>query len=307
MRNRVSTIIFLLLTIVVGPAAAQEDSPEPTMPILNDKAVSLPKPLYPAAARMLSASGIVDVQVTIGRRGRVVSATAINGHDLLRFAAAEAALRARFANSGARGNVTGILRYTFEAPFTPTTIGFELAFAEKTGRFDGFVAPRYVATLIPSDWMDERKTFEQIAYVDPPVPSESPVGDSAAGNAFSDVSRAAKEPGPQQPVLTAESIAKLRQVRLRITERLSPDSLESWSFKLGGLLGQFVAESDNAERTGLNCEEIALVLEEAPLGASRGFVFYIKEFALSCREHLPSDAYRSALAIRASGFKKVNF
>ena len=65
--------------------------------VLNGKAVSLPKPPYPPAARAVRASGAVTVQVLVDEGGRVASATAISGHPLLRSAAVEAARSAIFS------------------------------------------------------------------------------------------------------------------------------------------------------------------------------------------------------------------
>ena len=47
--------------------------------LLNDKAISLPEPNYPAIAKASRVSGKVEVEVTINEQGRVVSARAISG------------------------------------------------------------------------------------------------------------------------------------------------------------------------------------------------------------------------------------
>jgi protein TonB len=84
--------------------------------VLNGKAVSLPKPAYPPAARAVRASGAVQVQVLIDEEGRVVSATAAGGHPLLQQAAVAAARQARFSPtllSGQPVKVSGIITYNF--------------------------------------------------------------------------------------------------------------------------------------------------------------------------------------------------
>src|SRR6185369_6802284 len=84
--------------------------------VLNGKAVSLPKPPYPPAARAVRASGAVSVQVLIDEQGRVVSASAASGHPLLRAAAEQAARGARFSPtllSGQPVKVSGIITYNF--------------------------------------------------------------------------------------------------------------------------------------------------------------------------------------------------
>jgi TonB family protein len=86
--------------------------------VLNGKAVSLPKPAYPAAARAVHAAGTVSVQVTISETGGVISASAVSGHPLLRAAAESAARGARFSPtllSGQAVKVTGVINYNFMA------------------------------------------------------------------------------------------------------------------------------------------------------------------------------------------------
>jgi TonB family protein len=84
--------------------------------VLNGKAVSLPVPVYPPAARAVRASGQVQVQVLIDESGRVVSASAVSGNALLQSAAVQAARGARFSPtmlSGQAVKVSGIIIYNF--------------------------------------------------------------------------------------------------------------------------------------------------------------------------------------------------
>lgn len=84
--------------------------------MLNAKAISLPRPPYPPAARAVRASGSVSVQVLIDESGNVVSATAVSGHPLLRAAAASAARGAKFSPtllSGQPVKVSGVITYNF--------------------------------------------------------------------------------------------------------------------------------------------------------------------------------------------------
>ena len=96
--------------------------PAPKAPIsggvLNGKAISLPKPPYPAIAKAAHASGTVTVQVTIDESGKVISAHAVGGHPLLQQAAVQAAYGARFTPtqlSGQPVKVTGVITYNFVA------------------------------------------------------------------------------------------------------------------------------------------------------------------------------------------------
>ena len=84
--------------------------------VLNGKAISLPKPSYPPAARAVRASGSVSVQVLIDENGHVVSASAVSGHPLLQQAAVSAARGARFSPtllSGQPVKVSGVITYNF--------------------------------------------------------------------------------------------------------------------------------------------------------------------------------------------------
>ena len=84
--------------------------------VINGKATSLPLPEYPAAARAVKAGGVVSVQVVIDETGNVISANAMSGHPLLRQAATDAAMLAKFSPTLLQGKavkVSGILMYNF--------------------------------------------------------------------------------------------------------------------------------------------------------------------------------------------------
>ena len=63
---------------------------------LNDKALSLPNPVYPAIARAAKASGTVTVEIVVDEQGNVAGARAVSGHPLLQEAAVKAARQAKF-------------------------------------------------------------------------------------------------------------------------------------------------------------------------------------------------------------------
>ena len=84
--------------------------------VLNGKAMELPKPPYPPAARAVRASGAVAVQVLIETDGSVFSAEAVSGHPLLRSASRMAACGSRFTPTLLQGQpvkVSGIITYNF--------------------------------------------------------------------------------------------------------------------------------------------------------------------------------------------------
>lgn len=84
--------------------------------VLNGKAISLPLPEYPPAARAVRASGACSIQVLIDEDGNVTSANAVSGHPLLRAAAEAAAREAKFPPtllSGQPVKVSGVITYNF--------------------------------------------------------------------------------------------------------------------------------------------------------------------------------------------------
>src|SRR5437016_1473668 len=85
---------------------------------LNGKAIDLPNAAYPDKARETHAAGTVQVQVLVDETGKVISAKATFGPEVLRDAAEKAALRAKFKPmivDGAPVKVSGILTYDFVA------------------------------------------------------------------------------------------------------------------------------------------------------------------------------------------------
>jgi TonB family protein len=113
-------------TIPRNEDASVDEPPPPPAPkplpktisagVLNGKAISLPKPAYPPAARAVRAGGTVQVSVLIDETGRVISAHAVGGNPLLISAAESAARAARFSPtllSGQPVKVSGIITYNF--------------------------------------------------------------------------------------------------------------------------------------------------------------------------------------------------
>ncbi len=108
---------------VVPPAPTPAPTPKPvptqvrlTSYVISSKVISKPVPAYPVLAKQVHASGIVTIEILVDEQGRVISAQATSGHPLLREAARQAALQARFSPtllSNQPVKVSGMITYNF--------------------------------------------------------------------------------------------------------------------------------------------------------------------------------------------------
>ncbi len=101
-------------------AAPVPGAPAITQPVdgkvMVGKAKLLPAPEYPAAAKAIKLSGMVQTQLMIDEEGRVTMAVPVSGHNMLRRAAAYAACRAEFTPTLVEGNpvkIQGTITYNF--------------------------------------------------------------------------------------------------------------------------------------------------------------------------------------------------
>ena len=98
-----------------GPPRPKKRGPVPGG-VLNGRAISLPQPEYPAAAKAAGAAGTVVVRIIIDEQGNVISAVVVSGPAPLQQASVNAALQAKFAPTlllGEPVQVTGIITYNF--------------------------------------------------------------------------------------------------------------------------------------------------------------------------------------------------
>lgn len=108
----------------VAVADAPPPAPKPLLRplsggVLNGKALYLPMPTYPEAARRVRVTGLVQVAVVVDENGKVISGQVLSGPVSLREAALQAALRARFSPtklSGQSVKVSGEINYNFTLP-----------------------------------------------------------------------------------------------------------------------------------------------------------------------------------------------
>jgi TonB family protein len=106
------TIFGLMLTALIIVHAETIEAGN-----LNGKALSLPAPAYPPLAKQARMTGTVKVDVLVNESGKVETAKAPTGNMMLRQAAADAALKAKFAptlKAGVPVKVAGYLQYEFK-------------------------------------------------------------------------------------------------------------------------------------------------------------------------------------------------
>jgi TonB family protein len=150
--------------------------------IINGKAIFLPKPEYPAAAKAVRAYGAVNVQVTIDEQGNVISATAVSGHPLLRVSAVNAAKQAKFAPTRLKGEpvkVSGIIVYDFVLPaeltvkedssaLLPLTLAMFLAsLKELPADEESNKILLDIGSSLPAEFKVEKRLFERLIQAGP--------------------------------------------------------------------------------------------------------------------------------------------
>jgi TonB family protein len=161
-------VLFLALLLSFALSiSAQNEPPKITKPIsggiINGKATSLPKPVYPAAAKAVRASGSVNVQVLIDEEGKVISASAVSGHPLLRAASEQAARAATFSPtilSGQPVKVSGVIVYNFVAAGDWIGLGRALAMKDFESLKNQY--------LLPSNFVTEKKQLDAITTENQP-------------------------------------------------------------------------------------------------------------------------------------------
>ncbi len=85
--------------------------------LLNSTAMKLVDPVYPPIAKVARVSGTVTVEVLVNEAGVVMSASAVEGHPLLKIAAVKAAMGSTFKPTTREGKpikVSGTLEIVFQ-------------------------------------------------------------------------------------------------------------------------------------------------------------------------------------------------
>ena len=107
--------------VVIDAPPPPMNTPKPLLKpvsggVLNGKAVYLPTPSYPDAAKRMRMAGTVTVDVVVDETGKVISAVATSGPTILREVATQAASKAKFSPtmlSGQAVKVSGQINYKF--------------------------------------------------------------------------------------------------------------------------------------------------------------------------------------------------
>jgi TonB family protein len=183
--------------------------------VLNGKATSLPKPVYPQAAQAVRASGEVKIQVMVDENGDVISASAFSGHPLLRQSAEQAARLAKFAPTVMGGKtirMQGVLIYNFVLPVNWRYVGVILGDAE-------------------AEIEDEIKLGRVVGEL---------------GNLFPDESKAIKivvENFDRDEEAGRYQTAAIIQVINSLQAKISVQAEDVWHFELGLTIGRLNASS----------------------------------------------------------------
>jgi TonB family protein len=264
--------------------------------VLNGKAVALPKPAYPSAARAIKASGAVSVQVLIGEDGNVISASAVSGHPLLRAAAVEAAKGAKFSPTRLDGQpvkVLGIIIYNFVGTASIQQvilgIGYDLANAEITREF----YPGDVKGGMSASWTEELALLDKIvegmkkyAAENPPKPEvgqtrpvEKPdakdtdtpsVNPPPGGNRYTVVGSSS---GIASPGRTAgggfgdDTAAAIVELQAVLSRRLAENDNVLWYFRYGQSLARLGANIDDSAKAGTAIDELQVLRGSIPGGS----------------------------------------
>jgi TonB family protein len=322
-----NSFFLILLVLVINISGISAQSPEIPKQIskgvVNGSAVSLPKPSYPAAAKAVNASGIVNVQVLIDEEGNVVSASAVSGHPLLRAAAEQAARGAKFKKTLLQGQpvkVNGVIIYSFVMPMSFTQIGYELAFAEKSSPLPENFPSVSIASNLPKDWEKEKSEIFAIGDFisaqnstgkseplreqdtsETKIPEAKKQTDSAATPApkgtfiidplprTSGVSFATVE--IKDPVQT------LKNIQTEIENRLSGDKRNLWNFRLGRILGSIAAEINTGEKVLINVTELNRLIADAPSNVPDSTINRAKEIVVFSQQGVLDAEMKNRLLI----------
>lgn len=322
MKKQILSIVsILLINFSIGLAQTPTETPKTISGgVVNGKARSLPKPVYPAAARAVGASGVVNVQVTIDENGEVISASAVSGHPLLRQAAEQAARTAKFSPTLLQGQpvrVIGVIVYNFVAAMTFTQIGYELSLAEKSLSLNKYQISS-IGGNFPKDWEEVTENLNKLRlYL-----AEKNEKPKSSQQITPPNTNADKFPAPQgirtvigisgigvsgneNYALDSDAVEIVKQLQSDIANRLSSDENRLWSFNLGKILGKLQAEIDNAEKTQANITELNQLNINAPTGISESILTKIKDVIDASQQNASETEIKERLTMAAEKLRNL--
>ncbi|MEK7856359.1 MAG: hypothetical protein AAB288_09735, partial [Acidobacteriota bacterium] len=228
----------------------------------------------------------------------------------LRAAAMEAAKGATFSPTLLQGEpvkVTGVITYNFIGTVTMASIGYEIAFAERSGAFTQYLHPRSLAARLPEDWADERIVLEGLAFEQSEVPAvkveKAKTTDSRDGNKFTVIgdSSGIYKTGK----LTQSSLDSVRQLQQNIRARLVADQKNEWHFRVGTTLGNFAAEINDTNKTSFNVAEIEQLAANASGNSNPNIVTALTKLAALAKTQDGSTESRQMLVEAAQSVKNL--
>jgi TonB family protein len=327
MKRIVTSILCgLALGLLVSLANAQDPPKTLSGGILNGKAISLPKPSYPPAARAVGASGAVSVQVLINENGDVISATAISGHPLLRAASVEAARGAKFSPTQLQGSpvkVAGVITYNFVGTLQAARLAFVLAHAERTSSFGQYSAPESLASQLPEGWDREKQILRSLTFEETPKTPEK-VEEKPTSKAEPNLSAKAQDNnrytivgeaafsaasarlyGPRK--LDSRSLASVRDLSGMIGQRSSVNEPTAWANELGEALGFLVAEAEDQSKFQSNLAMIESLAGRAPSGVVQYSLQRVTEFVEFCKKEGLREDNREDIISKAEMLSNLRY
>jgi len=258
MKYRILAALLFLLSLGVFAASAQTEIPKTVnQGVINGLAISLPRPLYPPAARAVNAGGAVNVQVTIDTEGNVISATAVSGHPLLREVSVNAAKQAKFKPTlllSQQIKISGIIVYNFvpSGPLSWRSVGYEIAAAEQAPALPLKFPAGPIANFLPENWNEEKTEILKLKAL------QTSLNDSGAAQGQIVFAKQTID------IASIDHKQVLGSLKTSLEGRLSAGQNDLWSFKLGLLIGKIYAQINDDSALRINLAELRQLEAEAP-------------------------------------------
>lgn len=299
-------LTFVVLSFVLGlPIAAQTDNAPKVINggVINGKAKSLAKPVYPAAAQAVNAEGAVSVQVIVDEAGNISAANAVSGHPLLRQAAVDAALQSKFAPtvlSGQPVKVSGVVVYNFVAGANSSwfRVGQQLSNLERAWTLQYFNSAQFEKLFKP-DWTTENQQLQRLEELKQAEFSADPNSGRVEEVVVEKI--IVNTDGTRESVKTTESRIKkgklspeqidaVQSLIAALQSRLAADETDLWDFNLGVNLGRALATTPGVAFRGSVQPAAATALRQniqsAPPGTSTELIAELEKL-VQILERLP--------------------